>query len=181
MCVQWSMEYQYIMALNSCAVVLPRAHISDAVQDGCQRLLTRNVINLGVKFSKLKNFKAPKAENGCADACNRPPNLVLSPCPPRVLSPRPPRIHGTLRGKGDLPAAPLSSSHPICKFRVRVRAPRTAQIYKHSLHNDDICALLNLRNPCVDGRHGGTSRVLVIVCRTPDGMNPHGSNAITSK
>ena len=76
------------MALNLSTVVLPRACISDAVQDGCQRLLTRNVIDLCVKFSKLKNFKAPNAETGCADACNRPPNLVLSP--------RPPRVHGTL-------------------------------------------------------------------------------------
>ena len=37
------MVYQYSMALNLSIVVLPRAHSYDAVQDGCQRLLTKHV------------------------------------------------------------------------------------------------------------------------------------------
>ena len=77
------------MALNSSTVVLPRVRIYDVVQDGCQRLLTRNVINLCVKFSKLKNFKAPKAETGCTDACNRPPQFGSFPAsPPRPWHPQ---------------------------------------------------------------------------------------------
>ena len=86
------MVYQYSMALNSSIVVLPRAHTSDAVQDGCQRLLTRHVVILDVKFSKLHNFKAPKAKNGCADACNTHPNLVPPPRPPRVPPASYPRV-----------------------------------------------------------------------------------------
>ena len=62
------MEFQYNMALNSSTVVLPRARIFDAVQDGCQGLLTRNVIYFCVKFCKLNNFKAPWAPRCCTIA-----------------------------------------------------------------------------------------------------------------
>ena len=70
------------MVTNLSIVVLPRVHTSHAVQDGCQRLLTRHVIILDVKFNKLQNFKAPEAKNGCADTCNTPPIWFFPRVPP---------------------------------------------------------------------------------------------------